>query len=529
MKLHCMLAVVGLLLAGAGVRGAGFEVSASLYPWDVHDEGIEVMLDNLTELAGVNSVYLIAVMHQEHRPFFGPEDKGPWLYPHNPRRREWWAEDSRAFFHPQRELYGSLEPSRSDFPWLRETDWLKVVVEAARKRGLKVGAEVSHTFLPKSVMINLPDDQQRGLRSRAYEQYDSPYGRGAQEFQPCINSPRVQEYLKALYADLARHYDLDFVQTCMWTFRGEDVANGTCFCHHCQREARAMGFDLEAAIPLLRDNPKAQPHLQQWLDFRVKATTRVYQMIVEAMREARPRIDFRINDLNNRGSGLHLETLAGTVTSIHLSTHTEQMGIEKTDRESRMATLQHFLPAAPLIPGVPVRILATPEIVRSSIRRSVRSGAAGIALKHYDGATYGLLRAVRTGLSEAGVEGFTPVLGMEVEDMRLEGFAPDRFLLESGVRTQGTGTAVATFPGESGTYDVVVSHADEKGGRGRVTFSAGGRERAAWVLEEDVDCWRRRAIPQVMLRKGDEIRIVGVAEGTETVRLDFIEFHGPGR
>ena len=24
-----------------------FEVSASLYPWDVHDEGIELMLDNL--------------------------------------------------------------------------------------------------------------------------------------------------------------------------------------------------------------------------------------------------------------------------------------------------------------------------------------------------------------------------------------------------------------------------------------------------------------------------------------------------
>ena len=39
-----------------------FEVSASLYPWDVHDEGINLMLDNLTGMSGVNSVYLIAVM-----------------------------------------------------------------------------------------------------------------------------------------------------------------------------------------------------------------------------------------------------------------------------------------------------------------------------------------------------------------------------------------------------------------------------------------------------------------------------------
>ena len=83
-----------------------FEVSASLYPWDVHDEGINLMLDNLISMAGVNSVYLISVMHQEHRPFLGPEGTGPWLYVHNPARTEWNAEDSRAYFHPQMSLYG---------------------------------------------------------------------------------------------------------------------------------------------------------------------------------------------------------------------------------------------------------------------------------------------------------------------------------------------------------------------------------------------------------------------------------------
>lgn len=35
--------------------GPDFEVSASLHPWDVHDEGINVMLDNLTGMSGVNS------------------------------------------------------------------------------------------------------------------------------------------------------------------------------------------------------------------------------------------------------------------------------------------------------------------------------------------------------------------------------------------------------------------------------------------------------------------------------------------
>ena len=65
-----------------------FEVSASMYPWDVHDEGVNLMLDNLTSMSGVNSVYLIAVMHEEHRPFLGPKGTGPWLYIHNPERAE---------------------------------------------------------------------------------------------------------------------------------------------------------------------------------------------------------------------------------------------------------------------------------------------------------------------------------------------------------------------------------------------------------------------------------------------------------
>jgi hypothetical protein len=99
-----------------------------------------------------------------------------------------------------------------------------------------------------------------------------------------------------------------------------------------------------------------------------------------------------------------------------MSTHTEQNGYERTDRKSRIETTRYFIGSeARIIPGIPVRILATPEIVKSSIRISVDNGARGIALKHYDGACYSLLRAVRNGLSEAGVKGFTPIVGTEVE------------------------------------------------------------------------------------------------------------------
>jgi hypothetical protein len=492
-----------------------FEVSASLYPWDVHDEGINLMLDNLTGMAGVNSVYLIAVMHQEHRPFLGPRGTGPWLYIHNPARTEWNAEDSRAYFSPQLNLYGKIKPYRSEYSWLNDTDYLKVVIEAARARGLKVGVEVSHTYLPKSIYKEHPEYQQVDINNK-------PIG---QMGVPCPNNPDIREYLLALYGDLAKNYDVDFVQTCMLMFPDGFSTNSICFCESCQKEAKAMGFDMKAAIPILRDNPNAQPQLEQALKFKRATTTKVYKMIIDRMRQEKPKIDFRINDLNNRTSGLYLEDLKTYFTSVHFSTHTEQNGYERSDRKSRIETARYFLgPDVPLIPGIPVRIYATPAIVKSSIKISVDNGAKGIALKHYDGASYSNLRAVRDGLSAAGVKGFTPHLGMEAENMILNGYTPDSCLMEHCIKTTGTGTAKSQFTSEPGLYDVIVSYVDEKGGQSNLTLTVGGRQKATWKLSEDVGCWRRKTIPDVKIKKGDEIKITGIANGTEVARVDYIEF-----
>lgn len=505
------LSLATSLGAQAG-RDTGFEVCASLYPWDVHDEGIEVMLDNLIGLSGVNSVYLIAVMHEEHRPFNGPPGTGPWLYIHNPARTEWNAEDSRAYFHPRPESFGRVKPYPSAHAWLRDTDWLGVVIPAARARKLKVGVEVSHTYLPREIFDAHPEYRQRDLNGK-------PLAR------PCPNHPDVLEYLLSLYGDLADRYDVDFVQTCMYLFSGSGLKDGTCFCESCQREAKAMGFDLAAAMPILRDNPNAQPQLDRWLGFRKTSTTKTYKLIVERMRKAKPKIDFRLNDQNNRYTGLALEDLKAEIASVHLSTHTEQDGIEKTDRRSRIETVRYFLgPDVPILPGIPVRLLATPAIVRSSIQISVDNGARGIALKHYDGASFSLLRAVRDGLAAAGVRGFAPHLGMEAEDMALSGYAPETFLTERCIKTAGSGSAASKFEGVPGFYDIVVSYADEKDGRGSLALFAGGRQSAAWTLPGDAGCWRRKTIPGVALKRGDEIKIVGASSGREGARVDHIEF-----
>jgi hypothetical protein len=39
----------------------------SIYPWEINKDGIDFILDNITGIAGINSVQMLVVMHQEHR------------------------------------------------------------------------------------------------------------------------------------------------------------------------------------------------------------------------------------------------------------------------------------------------------------------------------------------------------------------------------------------------------------------------------------------------------------------------------
>ena len=45
-----------------------FEIAASVYPWELHDEGTVNVLNNLQSISAVNSVYLVGLMHPEPRP-----------------------------------------------------------------------------------------------------------------------------------------------------------------------------------------------------------------------------------------------------------------------------------------------------------------------------------------------------------------------------------------------------------------------------------------------------------------------------
>ena len=500
---------------------SAFEVGTQFRPWTIVDEGMETILDNCQSMAGINNIYVIVVMHAEHRPFQAKK------FPHNPARSTFQAEDSRVSFFPDMKRYGKIKPMLSDHEWIRKTDWLRLVVKECRKRGLGVGAEVSHFPIPKAMIRKNPDWQQKTIDGK---------GRGVFF---CPNQPDVRKHLLALFGDIAANYDVDYIQTCQFVFNSNDIdKGGCCFCRHCIAAAKRTGFDLAAAIPVLRANKNAQPQRDKWLAFRRDATTALYREIAETIRKANPKCHLRLNDVYTWGgrdpsrTGLDLQAVGLHLGSLVNQDHQEQLGRANEDFAARKKWLtdnrKHLGPNKPLISGVAPRMKASGELVRRGIKVAVQhpAGVNGLALKHYDGASFSLLRSFKQGMIEAGVRGLTPTIGKEIEEMKLDGYKPfDKEIAEEwGVQTETAGQASCTFDQPSGVYDIRITYLDEKDGQSRIKLLVAGTEKASFKLDEDCDCWRWRRFKGVRINKGDTITITGQTDKKEQARLDYIEF-----
>jgi hypothetical protein len=412
------------------------EVAASLYAWDLVDQRCEEIMETLKETAQANSLYLVALMHHEKRPLTD------FYFPHNSTRKTYFPEDSRVYWAPHADCYrdSKIKPLASDRDEFRKTDFLELLTKTARKGGWKTGAEISHTVL----------DKQRAAGEFVSVVQRDIYGRPSGQLI-CPNNPLAMAYVAALFTDVVKNYDVDYVQTCLRPFsaggsrpgtsafeRVLGTVTGTCFCESCAAAAKAEGFDLRAAqkamLPLadaltrnddlgsahflqvLRaSNTSAEalliqhPEIFEWLRFRCNSMTRLFVRVRDAVRSVRPKIDLRLNAYIYdfwELAGIEFRQLAPYLGSIRSSNYDEQ--------EGRMEYLEHkrkFLLAVrasagddiPLLSAIGIRPKATPELVRKGVLISAECGADGLSLGHYDGAPLRLLEAIGDGLREADV------------------------------------------------------------------------------------------------------------------------------
>jgi hypothetical protein len=408
------------------------EISASLYAWDVADEGIGRILDNLQEMTRCNSVYLIGLMHYEKRPLTD------FFYPHNPVRKSYCPEDSRAYWRPEMVRYGRIKPITSERDFLKDRDWLQAVIDAVRLRGMRTGVEVSHTIVDgERAAGELADCIQRNI-------YGERIGKLV-----CPNNADVREYVRALFADLAANYDVDYIQTCLIPFKsgsdpGQPAARvlaavlGGCWCDSCAAAADRAGLDWDSlrselmplADVLARGGPEGArerrllgscnttetavllqtPALYEWLRFRVNSMTSFFALIHDEVHAVRDGIDLRLNAYISSCqelSGLDLRALSAHLDSVRSSDYSEQKGnMDALEHKRRwlLAVRQAIGEEMHFLSAIGVRPRATREIIRQGVVVSAQCGADGITMGHYDGAPFSNLRAIREGLELADVE-----------------------------------------------------------------------------------------------------------------------------
>ena len=417
------------------------EIAASLYAWDLSDEGTEHILDVLTTRAEVNSTYLVGLMHKEKRPLHARH------YPHNPVRRYYVPEDSRAYWKPDPSKYGRIAPLTSNRDFLQGRDWLDELIEAARKRGLRTGCEISHTVIDAAyARENYPDVLQRDVFGNIVGAFEAVE---AQRALPCLNHPDVRDYLYGLFADLAANHDVDYVQTCLVMFgAGRDdggthsygptawqqllsVATGGCFCDVCQAKAKGEGLDWDLIVhevghlarlskrigleelherQLLDESNYSESALMieneaftAWLQFRKRSITELFALVREALTSGGRAVEFRYNTYmaSPERAGLDFVSAFAHVDSVRESDYSDQLGTADgvaTKRAKLMKVRRALREDQQLIAALGVRPNATVETLMDSVKAAVDAGADGLSLGHYDGATMERLDAVRQGL-----------------------------------------------------------------------------------------------------------------------------------
>jgi hypothetical protein len=104
--------------------------------------------------------------------------------------------------------------------------------------------------------------------------------------------------------------------------------------------------------------------------------------------------------------GVKLTAMEPHLDSLRVMDYTEQEGdpaLMPRKRQWLSSLRQDLGRELPIIACIGVRLKATPELISEGVQISVQTGMNGIALGHYDGATFPMLRGIRTGLDAAKV------------------------------------------------------------------------------------------------------------------------------
>jgi hypothetical protein len=214
------------------------------FAYDLHDEGINAVLDNVQERGYLDALTLAFTYHHSRD-----------IFPHNPRRKMIYME-GHVLFRPEMSHYADLKIQPPVSPLLIEHDVVGDLIEAAQQRGLAVRAwtnNVHNTTLGKA-----------HLDCVARNAFGDPFITTL-----CPSNPDVRAYVRAVNADLAR-YPLESILLESVNFMGfrhgyhhernllpltplMEFTMSLCFCEHCAASAQDANIDAVRVQRFVRD------------------------------------------------------------------------------------------------------------------------------------------------------------------------------------------------------------------------------------------------------------------------------------
>jgi hypothetical protein len=216
-----------------------------VHPLYVQNEGVQQVFDNL-ETAGVRAISISPMLARPAEPGKGRRfpDLGKDGYERVLARPAWGERElDLEFFlvyEPNLSLYeeGAYKPLTRPIPSDVERDVHRAMIAEAKKRGMQVHIQV-HPLLPPNLRAEDQPVYLDGSVPQPPQYIFNPYA--------CLNSPAVQAYGLALVEDMMKHFpDVDGLFTDFVEFGAYNLEDHfACFCPHCERKARARGFEWE--------------------------------------------------------------------------------------------------------------------------------------------------------------------------------------------------------------------------------------------------------------------------------------------
>jgi hypothetical protein len=381
------------------------------YPWDVLDLGIETVVADIRDRAGLDGIDLATSYHA-----------GRFFQPRSPRRKSYFPEDGTIYFQPDAALWAgkAIVPKVANL--VGEGDVLRELIRQRDQTGLSVTCWTVCLHNTRLGMLH-PGACVRNA-------FGDPY-----HYSLCPSHPDVRAYAVTLVKDLTRNYRPDVVQLESPGFMGyghgfhhekdgvgltpeDDFLLSLCFCDACVKRASEAGVDAAAARRTVRlwieESAAREVPSARWPDFaqagadvfrdrsEIEAFVRwrfepVASLVTEIRAAADPATRIEVIDDGWR-AGFDLPTLGSICDGIVFCAYDRVPAAVRADAAAARAALP---PQCGL--GVGMRLFH-PEMTsaRDVVERTQAAVQAGATDLHYY--NYGLVPAARLDWVRAAVD-----------------------------------------------------------------------------------------------------------------------------